>query len=149
LSDQYSRDFYFAFGFAMLSASLHTYSLVVELSSVTEYKYLTSYTTTWVLLAIELGLLVNVVNLRLRKTAGTLVSIIALLIVTLAYAIWYLYSRQLLELLSKPFYELHPEAAPQQMFGLIGATELNVVVMVMSFILLIWQIKALRGALRE
>ena len=87
-------------------------------------------------MVIELGLLVNVVNLWLHKTACTLVSLIALSIVALAYTIWYVYSRQILELLSKPFYQLHPEAAPQHLFGLIGATGLNVVVMVMSFILL-------------
>ena len=66
------KDFYFAFGLAVLAALLHTYALLVEFSRAAEFRGLTSRTVAYWLLVIELGLLLNVVGLWLRKGASIL-----------------------------------------------------------------------------
>ena len=138
------RDFHFALGFAVLAALLHTSALLAELVRASGSNALTSPVIPQLFLLIELGLLVNVAGLWLRKVTGILVSLAALSVAGLGYALWYLSSRQILELLmSKPFYHEFPQAVPPHPFGLVGATWVNLVVLVMAGVLFVWQLKRL------
>jgi hypothetical protein len=67
--------------------------------------------------------------------------------VGVGYTIWYVYSLQTLEFLtSKPFYRFHPEAMPSHLFYLVGAAWPNVVVLLVSGVLAVLEVKRLRGA---
>ena len=146
LQNQQPRDFHFAFGFALLTVLLHTWALVAELTSAAESITLNSSSVPLLFLLAEFGLLLSVAGLWFRKTAGILISLAGLSICGVAHAIWYLQSQQILEiLLSKPFYNSHPEAIPPHPFGLLGATWVNLVVLVMTGVLFIWGLKTLRG----
>jgi hypothetical protein len=140
-----SKDYYLAFGLAVLTVVLHTWVQLSEFSRPADSAILTSQTVSYLYLVIELGLLVNVIGLWFRTTAGLRVSIIALFVVVVAYAFWYAYSRRILEpLLSKPFYQDHPETVPNHPFGLIGATWPSLVVLLMSGLLFLWEVKTFR-----
>jgi hypothetical protein len=144
------KDFYFALGLAALLVLLHTYAYFTELAGGSAgVGTLNSPTIPYLYLLIDLGLLFNVFGLWLRKPAGILISIVSLSSVGVGYIVWYVYSRQILDLLlSKPFnqiYHLYPEAVPLHPFGLIGATWLNLFVLLMSGVLFIWELKTLRG----
>ncbi len=131
-------DRHFALVFALLAFGLHTYAVAVELTKAAESVTLNSSPLPLLFLLTELGLLLNVVGLRLRKAAGALVSPAGLSIALLAHAIWYLQSRPILEaVLSNPFYGAHPEAAPPHPLGLLGATWVNLVVLGMTCILFV------------
>ncbi len=139
-------DFHVALGVAILAVVLHTYAQVSEFAKASELRTLNSPTIPYIFLIIEIGLLVNVVGLWVRKTAGMLVSMAALVGVGIGYVVWYAYSRQILELLfSKSFYHSYPEALPPHPLGLIGASWLNLVVLVISLVLFIWELKTIRG----
>jgi hypothetical protein len=144
------RDFHIAFGCAVLALALHTYAQILELGQAAQLTILVSHTITYLFLLIELCLLVSTAGLWLRRSWALLVSVLSLGGVGFVYAIWYLYSRQILEQLStKSFYQKYPEALPAHPLGLIGATWINFVVFVMSGILFIWEIKSLRAASRS
>jgi prolipoprotein diacylglyceryltransferase len=146
VSDRQPGDFHFALGVALLAAVLNTYALALEFAEAGEFRTLNSPTIPYIFLVIELGLLVNVAGLWVRKTAGMLVSMAALVSVGVGYVVWYAYSRQILELLlSKSFYHSYPEALPPHPLGLIGASWLNLVVLVISVVLFIWELKTIRG----
>ncbi len=146
---QQPRDFHVALWFAALLLLLHTYAQVAEFRKAAEFTALTSSTIPFLFLLIEIGLLANVVGLWLRKAAGILISITALLVVCGGYAAWYGYSRQILNALSsKSFYLSYPEAVPTHHFGLIGATLVNIIVLAMTGVLLVWELKTLRGMLK-
>lgn len=140
------RDFHFALGVALLAVVLHTYAQAAEFAKASEFRTLNSPTIPYIFLLIEIGLLVNVVGLWVQKTAGMLVSMAALLGVGIGYVVWYVYSRQILELLlSKSFYNSYPEAVPPHPLGLIGASWLHLVVLVLSVVLFVWELKTLRS----
>jgi hypothetical protein len=144
--DHRPRDFHFAFGFALLAVLLHTCALVVEFGRAAESVTLNSSTVPLLLLLMELGLLLNVAGLWLRKAAGMFVSLAGLSLAGIGYVIWYLQSRQILELLlSKSFPHSTPEAVPPHPFGLLGATWVNLVVLVMTGVLFVWVLKRLPG----
>jgi hypothetical protein len=139
-------DFNFAFGVAVSAALIHSFALAAELYRAAESRSLISGSVTRLLLLIELCLLVNVAGLWARKATGMLASMVSLLVACAGYAGWYLYSRQvLLTLSSQPFYQLHPEGIPPHPVGLAGATWLNLLVLVITGVLLIWEAKTLRG----
>lgn len=139
-------DFYFALGLAIISVIANTYAQIAEFSRVSEFGTLTSSTIAYLYLVIETGLVVNLIGLYHRTATGLRVSIIALLSVVAGYAFWYIYSRQILEsVLSNPAYQTHAEAVPDRIFGLMGATWLNLAVLIMSGVLLLWEMKTLRG----
>lgn len=149
VSSQPARDFNFALGFAVLTLLLHSYTQVVELTRISELSTLTSQTIPWVFIVIEIGLLINVIGLWLRRAGGIWLSIAALSSVGVVYVVWYVYSRQILKLLlAQPFYRLHAEAVPPHTFGLISATWMNIVVIVMSGVLFVWEAKTLRSMKR-
>lgn len=144
---QYRRpkDFYFTLGIAALAALLHTQALLAELTAVRAPMTLVSPAVLIFFAVIEVGLVANVFGLWLRSAAGAVASAAALLGVGAGYALWYLYSKQLLDLLlSKPFYQTHPEAVPPHPFGLLGATWVNQAVLLLACILLVWTAKTLR-----
>ena len=146
LRDPHSKDFYSAFGVAILVLLLHTYTLIVEFSRASEVEAFTSHTVSPLLLIIELCLLLCVAGLWTRKVAGLLISLLSLLGTGSGYVFWYLDSRQFLEKLSShPFYHLPAEAIPSHPFGLIGATWISVIVLTLSSVLLIWEAKTLRS----
>lgn len=143
------KDFYIAFGVAGLTVLTHTCALIDEFARATGSGVLTSPTVPRLLLFIGLSLLVNVAGLWARKVVGKFVSIIALISAVTGYVVWYIYSRSILEALAgQPFYLLHTEAVPPHTFGLVGATWLNIVVLLLSGVLLIWEVKTLRGMSR-
>jgi K+ transporter len=141
------RDFNLALGIAVLATLLHTVALASELFTAVESRaIITTSTIPRLLVLIELCLLINVAGLWVRKTAGMWVSLAALLVLVVGYAGWYAYSRQIMELLSsKPFYQAHTEALPPHPLGLVGATWLNLVVLMTSGVLLVWVAKTLRA----
>jgi hypothetical protein len=144
--EHHPKDFYFAFGFASLAALLHTYAQLTQFTMADDSEILTSSTIPYLFLLIELGLVVNLFGLWLRKAASMLISIIALSGVFVGYIAWYVYSRQILDrLLSKPFYHVYSGSVVPYPFGLLGATWLNLVVLVMSAILFVWAVKTLRS----
>lgn len=146
LRNQKPKDFYLALGFSILAVVLHTCALITEFTRIAEFRTLTSPTITYVFMLIELALIVSVLGLWSRKRTGLVTSIIALLCVGVGYGLWYVYSRQTLDfLLSKSFYQLHPETLPQYPLGLIQATWLNLVVLVISGVLCVWNIRVLRS----
>lgn len=146
---RYPKDYYFALTVAALAALLHTYVLFAELTAVRGSVTLASPSVLIFFMVIELGLAANVVGLWLRSAAGTLVSVVALLVVGAGHALWYVYSSQVLALLlSKPFYNSHPEAIPPHPFGLLGATWVNQAVLLMACVLLIWAAKTLRSMMK-
>lgn len=148
--DQRPTDFHFAFGFAAAAALLHTYATAEHFKTLAEFKALTSPTTGLLFLLMEFGLLLNVAGLWLRRVNGMRISLAALSVTAAGYVAWYLYSRETLDLLlSKPFYHAHPEAVPPHPFGLMGATWVNLVVLVMTGVLFIWEVKTLRGMRRR
>jgi hypothetical protein len=147
LRDRRSIDFYFAFGFALLTLVLQTCALVAEVTRASQSKVLVVPTLPYIFLIIELCLAVNVVGLWLRKAAGLAMSLFALAGVGAGYFLWYVYSRQVLTLLSsKSFYQIHPEAISTYRLDLIGATWLNVIVLVMAGVLFIWEVKSVHSA---
>lgn len=138
------KDFYFAFGVAVLSLVLHTSTLIVEISAASEVEILTQRTVPPLFLIIELCLFVCVAGLWMRKTWGLLISMAALLSTVTGYVIWYLASRQFLQTVSSlPFQQLPAEAIPPHPLGLLGATWMSVVVLTLSGVLLIWEAKTL------
>lgn len=146
VSDCQPTDFYLAFGVALLALGLHTYAHVSEFAKADEFGILKSQTIPYIYLVIEIGLLVNVAGLLTRKTQGILVSMAALVGVGVGYAVWYIYSRQILELLfSKSVYHTYPEAVPPHPLGLIGASWLNLVVLVITVVLFVWELKTARN----
>ena len=148
-SYQQPRDFPFAFCFAVVAALLHAYALFTEFARAAELTTLNSSTIPLLFLLIGLCLIANVAGLWLRKTTGILLSLGALAGVCAGYAVWYIYSRQILDLLlSKQFYASYPEAVPPHPFDLIGATWVNLVVLVMTVVLIIWEVTTLRGMLK-
>jgi hypothetical protein len=143
------KDYYFALTVAVLATLLHTYALVAELTAVKGSVTLVSPAVLLFFVVIELSLAANVVGLWLRRAAGGVISVIALLGVGAGYALWYVYSRQVLDLLlSKPFYQSHPETIPPHPFGLLGATWVNQGVLLMAGVLLIWTAKTLRAMMK-
>lgn len=147
--DLQPRDFYVAFCFALLAVLLHTWALVAEFTRSAQSDTLNSSTIPLLFLLMELGLLLNVVGLLFRKTASLLVSLVALSISGVGYVMWYLQSQQILEiLLSKSFYHSYPEAIPPHPFGLLGATWINLVVLVLTGILFIWEVKTFRSMVK-
>lgn len=148
-ADYLTKDFYPAFIFAALALLLHVCALAGEFSRAAGSRTLNSTTIMWLLTLMTPCLVANAVGLWVRRAAGLVVSIVALLAVGAGYITWYLYSRHLLEFLSSnPFYLQHPEAVPLHPFGLIGATWPNLVVLVMCGVLLVWEAKTLRGRLQ-
>jgi hypothetical protein len=146
LSDQHAKEGYLIIGFAVLTVSLHFYLQVAEVKRTAGFNIVNSQTIPYIYMVITLGLLINVIGLSLRNAAGLWLSLMALTGVGVAYVVWYIYSRQILELLlAQPFYHSYPEAIPSHNFGLISATWLNLAVLVMSGILLICEIKTLRS----
>jgi hypothetical protein len=147
LRDRRTLDFYFAFGFAALALALQTLALAGEFTRASQSRVLVAPTIPYIFLMIEACLVVNLFGLWLRKSAGLSISLVGLAGVGGMYLLWHAYSRQVLALLSsKPFYQLHPEAASAYRLDLIGATWLNVTVLVMAGVLFVWELKALRGA---
>jgi hypothetical protein len=141
-------DFNFALGVAVLALLVHTFALVGELYRVAESRSLISSSISRLFVLIELCLLINVAGLWVRKTAGLLVSMAALVGVCVSYANWYAYSRHAQAIFSlQPFYQLHPEAIPPHPLGLLGATWVNLIVLVISSVLLVWEAKTLRSKL--
>jgi hypothetical protein len=142
---RHPADYYFTLTVAALATLLHTYALAAEVTAIRGSVTLVSPAVLLFLIVIELGLAANVVGLWLRRAAGTLVSVIALAGVGAGYALWYVHSRQVLNLLlSKPFYQAHPETIPPHPFGLLGATWVNQAVLLLAGVLLIWTVKTLR-----
>jgi hypothetical protein len=136
-----SLDVYFTAVFALLTLLLQTYALIAEATRASQAQVLVAPTIPYIFLIVELCLTVNVVALWRRKAAG-LVSLLALAGVGAGYLLWHVYSRQVLALLSsKSFYQLHPEAVPAPPLDLIGATWLNVIVLVMTGVLFTWEVK--------
>jgi hypothetical protein len=149
LQNQQPRDFYFAFGFALLAALLHTWALVAELTRAADANTLNSSIVPLLFLLIEFGLLLNVAGLWLHKAVGILISLAGLSICGAAHVIWYVQSQQILEiLLSKSFYHSYPEAIAPHPLGLLGATWVNLVVLVMTCVLFIWELKSFRVTVR-
>ena len=139
-------DYHFALAVAVLATLLHTYALAAELTAVKASVTLASSAVLLFFTVIEFGLVANVVGLWLRRTAGALVSLVALLCVGVGYALWYVYSRQVLGLLlTKSFYQSHPETIPPHPFSLLGATWVNQAVLLLAFVLLVWTMKTLRA----
>jgi hypothetical protein len=139
------KDYNFTIAVAALVALLHTYALAAECASLGRSVTLTSPHILLLFTFIEFGLVANVVGLWLRRASGVVVSLVALAGVGLAYALWYVHSSQVLELLlSKPFYQSHPEIVPPHPFSLLGATWVNQAVLLMSGVLFIWTAKTLR-----
>lgn len=146
---RYPKDYYFALTVAALATLLHTYALFAEVTAFRRTVTLASPAVLLFFIVIELGLAANVVGLWLRRTAGAVVSVVALLCVGAGYALWYAYSKQDLDfLLSKPFYQSHPEAVPPHPFGLLGATWVNQAVLLLACVLLIWAAKTLRAMMK-
>lgn len=143
------NDYNFTITLAALAALLHTYALVAEWTMLNRYGMLTSPNIFLLFTVIEFGLVANVVGLWLRRAAGVVVALVALASVGVGYAIWYVYSSQVLELLlSKPFYQSHAETIPPHPFGLLGATWVNQAVLLMSCVLFIWTARTLRFMLK-
>jgi hypothetical protein len=143
---QRPKDFYLAFCFGVAAVLLHASALVADATQLAQFKTLVSHTVTYLLVLIGLGLLANVFGLGLRTAAGIKLSLGALLLSAVGYVLWYKHSRRMLDLLlSNPFYQSHPEAVPPHPFGLMGATWVNLVVLVMSGVLFVWELKTLRG----
>lgn len=144
------KDYYFTLVVAVLAALLHTYALAKEFTAVKSSVTLASPALLLLFIIIEVGLVASVVGLWLRRAAGVLVSLVALLGVGLGYVLWYVYSRPVLDLLlSKPFYQTHAETVPPHPFGLLGATWVNQAVLLMSCVLFIWTAKTLRVMLKR
>jgi hypothetical protein len=140
------KDFYFAFSLAALAVLIHTWAQIAEVSRAVEFRTLKSPTIPYLYLIIELGLIVNLIGLWFRTATAIRSSIIALLCVGICYAVWYAYSRKLLELLlSNPVYRAHSEIVPHHLFGLVGATWFNLAVLLMSGVLFVWEVKILRS----
>jgi hypothetical protein len=145
---QLPKDFHVALGCAVLVTVLHTCALISEVTRGAEFSTLTTHTITYLFLVIELGLIFNVIGFLFRRAAGVWISLIALSGAGAGYVLWYMHSRQILDfLLSKSFYQSHPEALPPYPFGLVGATWLNLIVLLISGVLFIWEIKTLRRML--
>lgn len=143
------RDYQFAFGFALLAVLLHTYALIAEFGRVSGSVTLNASLVPLLLVLIESGLLLNVAGLWLRKAAGILLSSAGLVVSGVGYVIWYVQSRQILELvLSKSSRHSIPEAVPAHPFGLLGATWVNLVVLAMTGILFVWMLKRFFGLLK-
>lgn len=143
------RDFNIAFGFALLAALLHTYTLITELKRAAEFNTSNTSTVPLLFLAVEFGLLLNVAGLCLRRAAGILISLVALSVSGVGHAIWYIQSRQILEMLrADSFYHSYPEAIAPHPLGLLGATWVNLVVLVITGILFVWDVKTLRGMMK-
>jgi hypothetical protein len=140
------KDYNFTLAFAALAALLHTYALVAELTALRRSVTLASPSILLLFAVVELGLVANMFGLWLRRAAGVVVSLVGLASVGVSYALWYVYSKQVLELLlSKPFYQSHAETIPPHPFGLLGATWVNQAVLLMSCVLFIWTAKTLRS----
>jgi hypothetical protein len=143
------KDYYFALTAAALATLLHTYALFAEVTAVGRSVTLASPAVLLFFTVIELGLAANLFGLWLRTAAGALVSAAGLLGAGAGYALWYVYSRQVLTLLlSKPFYISHPESVPPHPFGLLGATWLSQAVLLLACVLLVWTAKSLRAVMR-
>lgn len=140
------KDYNFTLAFAVLAALLHTYMLVAAFTTFSRSVTLASPGILLLFTIIELGLVANVVGLWLRRVAGVVVSLVALAGVGVGYALWYVYSREVLEfLLSKSFYHSHAEALAPHPFSLLGATWVNQAVLLMSCVLFIWTAKTLHS----
>lgn len=139
------KDYNFTLAVAALAALLHTYALTAEFTALGRSVTLASPNILILFTLIELGLVANVVGLWLRRAAGVVLSLAGLAGVGVGYALWYVYSRRVLELLlSKPFYQSHAEAVPPHPFGLLGATWVNQAVLLLSCVLVVWTAKTLR-----
>lgn len=144
--EHYPVDFCFAFGFAVLALVLQTCALIAEFTRNSQFTTLVSPTIPYIFLMIEVCLAVNVVGLWFRKEASLVMSLLALAGVWAGYFLWYVYSRQVLNLLSsKSFYQLHPGAVSTYRLDLIGATWLNIIILLMASVLFIWEAKTIRS----
>ncbi len=132
---------------ALTALILNTYAISEEIARAYGAVTYTSNTVLSLLLLIELGLLASAAGLWRRKTSGAVISLTGLSFVGIGYAVWYVYSIQVLNFLtSKPFYQAHPEALPRHLFYLVDATWLNFAVLLISGILLIREAMRLRGS---
>lgn len=146
---QRPKDFHVAFCVAASALLLHSYGLAADFARAAQFEASASPAIPRILLAVELCLLVSVIGLCVRKVAGLVTSITALLVACASYALWYLDSQRILELLAaNPFYGQHPEAIPAHPLGLIGSTWLNLVVLALIGALLAWEAKTLGNAVR-
>lgn len=132
---------------ALTALLINTYSVATEINTAYEAVTYTAGTVQSLLLLIELGLLAGVTGAWLRRSPGAFISLAGLSLVGVGYTLWYAYSLQTLEYLtSKPFYRSYPEAMPPHLFYLVGAAWLNFVVLLVSGVLAVLEVKRLRAA---
>lgn len=138
------KDYNFTLAVAALAVLLHTFALAAEVRTLSRSLTLALPNFLLLFAFIECCLVANVVGLWLRRAAGVWVSLVALAGVVAGYALWYENSRRVLDLLlSKPFYQAHPETIPPHPFGLLGATWVNQAVLLLSCVLFVWTAKTL------